>query len=84
MAQNPVDLGKDFVESGMRLITHTSSDALLDKARRLREGPCDNCGQNPCDPRCINAGKYEIPDDRYSRPCGGAGGFDDFVERWHE
>lgn len=28
--------------------------------------------------------KYEIPNDRYSRPCGGAGGFDDFVERWHE
>lgn len=28
--------------------------------------------------------KYQVPDDRYSRPCGGAGGFDDFVERWHE
>lgn len=28
--------------------------------------------------------KYDIPQDRYSRPCGGAGGFDDFVERWHE
>lgn len=27
---------------------------------------------------------YIVPDDRYSRPCGGAGGFDDFVERWHE
>ena len=27
---------------------------------------------------------YDIPDDRYSRPCGGAHGFDDFVERWHE
>lgn len=26
---------------------------------------------------------YETPEDRYSRPCGGAGGFDDFVERWH-
>jgi len=84
MAQNPVDLGKEFIESGMRLITHSSSDALLDKARRLKEGPCDNCGQNPCDVRCVNAGKYEIPDDRLSRPCGGAGGFDDFVERWHE
>lgn len=23
------------------------------------------------------------PTDRYSRPCGGKGGFDDFVERWH-
>jgi hypothetical protein len=28
--------------------------------------------------------KYKIPQDRYSRPCGGSGGFDDFVERWHE
>ena len=28
--------------------------------------------------------EYEIPNDRYSRPCGGSGGFDDFVERWHE
>jgi len=27
--------------------------------------------------------KNSPPDDRYSRPCGGAGGFDDFVERWH-
>jgi len=24
------------------------------------------------------------PTDRLSRPCGGAGGFDDFVERWHQ
>lgn len=24
------------------------------------------------------------PEDRYSRPCGGKGGFDDYVERWHE
>jgi hypothetical protein len=25
----------------------------------------------------------EPPKDRYSRPCGGPGGFDDYVERWH-
>ena len=24
------------------------------------------------------------PTNRYSRPCGGKGGFDDYVERWHE
>jgi hypothetical protein len=23
------------------------------------------------------------PNDRFSRPCGGKGGFDDYVERWH-
>jgi len=28
--------------------------------------------------------QYLIPEDRYSRPCGGKEGFDDFVERWHE
>lgn len=28
--------------------------------------------------------KYKIPNDRLSRPCGGAGGFDDFVERFGE
>lgn len=32
----------------------------------------------------LKKAKYSIPEDRYSRPCGGAGGFDDFVERWHE
>lgn len=24
------------------------------------------------------------PTNRLSRPCGGPGGFDDYVERWHE
>lgn len=28
--------------------------------------------------------KYKVPNDRLSRPCGGAGGFDDFVERFEE
>jgi len=27
--------------------------------------------------------KNTPPKDRYSRPCGGRGGFDDYVERWH-
>ena len=27
--------------------------------------------------------KNEPPEDRMSRPCGGKGGFDDYVERWH-
>jgi len=26
---------------------------------------------------------YTIPEDRYSRPCGGAMGFDDYAERLH-
>jgi len=28
--------------------------------------------------------KYDVPKDRYSKWCGGKGGFDDYVERWHE
>jgi hypothetical protein len=28
--------------------------------------------------------KYAVPEDRLSRQCGGAGGFDDFVERFEE
>jgi len=63
MAKNPVDLGENFVKSGMRLITQPSSDLILNKIKKQ---------------------KYDIPEDRYSKPCGGSYGFDDFVERWHE
>jgi hypothetical protein len=28
--------------------------------------------------------KYKVPENRLSRQCGGAGGFDDFVERFEE
>ena len=34
MAIQPSDLGKDFISSGMRLITQPSSDELLIRARR--------------------------------------------------
>lgn len=27
--------------------------------------------------------KNDPPKDRYSRPCGGKNGFDDYIERWH-
>ena len=27
---------------------------------------------------------FKTPEDRLSRPCGGANGFDDFVERWSD
>ena len=27
--------------------------------------------------------KNNPPKDRYSRHCGGKGGFDDYIERWH-
>ena len=64
MAIHPTDKGNDFIESGMTLITETSSEKYLKKSKKLKN--------------------YEIPENRYSRPCGGIGGFDDFVERWHE
>lgn len=28
--------------------------------------------------------KYQVPEDRLAKPCGGAGGFDDYVERFEE
>jgi hypothetical protein len=37
MANSPVDKGKGFVESGMRLITERNSDKLLRKAKDLKE-----------------------------------------------
>lgn len=31
----------------------------------------------------VNKKVNNPPSDRLSRPCGGKGGFDDYVERWH-
>ena len=36
MAIKPTDLGKDFVKSGMRLITQPSADPLLKKAHQQK------------------------------------------------
>lgn len=63
MANSPVDLGNEFIESGMTLITSPASDKYLEMAKKAKNEP---------------------PTDRLSRPCGGKGGFDDYVERWHE
>jgi len=55
----------------MTLITETDSDRYLELARKQRlEKKKEEL--------------YPIPEDRMDRPCGGPGGFDDFVERWHE
>lgn len=63
MANSPVDLGNEFIASGMTLITSPASEIYLKKIKNRKNQP---------------------PTDRYSRPCGGKGGFDDYVERWHE
>jgi hypothetical protein len=66
-----VDKSTDFIEEGMTLITETDSDRLLNMAsKRNRNKRKEEL--------------YPVPEDRMERPCGGAGGFDDFVERWHQ
>ena len=66
-----VDKSKEFVNEGMTLITETDSDrylAAIEKRNRNKR----------------KEELYPLPEDRLERPCGGPGGFDDFVERWHE
>ena len=66
-----VDKSQGFIDEGMTLITETDSDRYLEMAsKRNRNKRKEEL--------------YDIPEDRMSRPCGGAGGFDDFVERWTE
>ena len=66
-----VDKGELFIGQGMTLITEVESEKYLRKASKQRK-------------ITQNEELYPIPDDRLERPCGGAHGFDDFVERWHE
>tara|TARA_R110001592_G_scaffold148581_2_gene373631 strand:+ start:442 stop:567 length:126 start_codon:yes stop_codon:yes gene_type:complete len=37
MGHSPTDLGKEFIEKGMRLITQPSSDALLKKVKDTKK-----------------------------------------------
>jgi hypothetical protein len=64
----PVDKSNKFIEEGMTLITETDSDKYLRQHQKAKK----------------RDELYDLPEDRLSRPCGGSGGFDDFVERWHE
>jgi hypothetical protein len=68
MSYNKVDKSSDFINSGMTLITEVESERYLKKNQTIQE----------------KENLYEVPDDRFSRPCGGSFGFDDFVERWME
>jgi len=64
----PVDKSNKFIEEGRTLITETDSEKYLKAHNKMKK----------------KEDLYPIPEDRLERPCGGAGGFDDFVERWHE
>ena len=73
MAVSPVDRNKNYMREmwgTTRLITDYNS---LPEKKVLQEVMHDDLND-----------EYKIPENRLSRPCGGAHGFDDFVERWHE
>ena len=66
-----VDKGQSFIDEGMTLITETDSDRYLDAAAKRRRAK-------------EKEELYPMPEDRLERHCGGANGFDDFVERWSD
>ena len=68
MGLYPVDKSNEFIEEGKTLITETDSEKHLKAYNKMKR----------------KEELYPLPEDRYERPCGGSGGFDDFVERWHE
>ena len=71
MGNSRVDKGQSFIDEGMTLITETDSDKYLNMAsKRNRNKKKEEL--------------YPMPEDRMEKPCGGAGGFDDFVERCTE
>lgn len=73
MGHQPVDRNENYMKEmwgTTRLVTDYGS---LPKKQVIQEVMHDDLDKD-----------YEIPENRMSRPCGGAGGFDDFVERWHE
>lgn len=79
MGNSPVDRNTDYMKKMWGTTSLTSdywslprNNQVDPEERMLSEVMHDDLNQ-----------KYKVPKDRMSRPCGGAGGFDDFVERWH-
>ena len=73
MGQQPVDRDKKYMEETWGTTRLVTDYGDLPKKQVIQEVMHDDLNK-----------EYEIPEDRMSRPCGGAGGFDDFVERWHQ
>ena len=73
MGQQPVDRDKKYMEETWGTTRLVTDYGDLPKKQVIQEVMHDDLNKD-----------YEIPEDRMSRPCGGAGGFDDFVERWHQ
>ena len=73
MGQQPVDRDKKYMEETWGTTRLVTDYGDLPKKQVIQEVMHDDLNKD-----------YEIPEDGMSRPCGGAGGFDDFVERWHQ
>ena len=72
MGHQPVDRDKKYMEETWGTTKLVTDYGDLPKKQVIQEVMHDDLNKD-----------YDIPEDRMSRPCGGAGGFDDFVERWH-
>lgn len=71
MGNSRTDKGQDFIDAGMTLITETDSDRYLDAATKSRRAK-------------QKEELHPMPEDLVERPSKGAGGFNDFVERWSD
>jgi len=73
MGHQPVDRNENYMRETWGTTKLVTDYGELPKKQVIQEVMHDDLDK-----------EYEIPEDRMSRPCGGAGGFDDFVERWHQ
>ena len=73
MANSPVDRDKKYMREMWGTTKLVTDYNALPEKEVLQEVMHDDLNK-----------KYTIPQDRLSRHCGGANGFDDFVERWNQ
>lgn len=73
MSNLPVDRDKNYMREMWGTTKLVTDYNALPKKQVLQEVMHDDLDKD-----------YVIPENRLSKHCGGAHGFDDFVERWHE